>query len=494
MKKSSLLLLASALLLTTGCETSSNVSSNDTSSVSAARKSTFSSYWLADVTISSSSLNISYQLDYSLNHVFYISSNDGSILYVRKNSGGVASICLNEHNEVVSEDVLGKNFDSRFANPFSTWEFGQELTSDDKSKLMSILFEEVCPLKGSLSSFSVSSNSITFEVNAAGDKYLVKSDISASSEEKANANISPIGESQASKALDAKLSKLKEGNFTLKVSENGKEVKTILSLSDRMLVDGTTGYLKDESGYKILNVSGGKVTQKSVSNDTYTSLTADFDVSGAIFEGNKLNSLADPTLIAPHFSLKEINGYLENKLFSSIDSSGEDFSISFAYLNSNVTLDFSSIGSTTLPVDLTKITVEKTWKNQYPEIAILGEEYYGDDFSSLPYFFSISKWIVDSKSATKKTINLKLECDKDSGEISTSFITAYISKVTKAGFAWYTSDQIKALDAYSIGGDGDSENDHFFECGKILVEVYDATNDQYVEENAVYIWLSPLGE
>lgn len=393
--------------------------------------------------------------------------------FVEKNaSGGVSTKSLNAKNEIEESVQPGLSYDEKYMNPFvDLVPEGEEVTeinlaSENKMTEKGVKF-------GSLIGLSNSGTYTSFEMKIVDlDKKAPTLKVTASMSDGAGSigtitysivfseyanhlgKLAPLKETDDSKKIDTLIGKMQANNYTIEIKNADKVEVTYFVNQDRIYkqIAGqkSFGFLKTSSGYQALDVSvDGVVTESSTSTDPFSSLLADYDFSGTIFNKKEDGSYVLNDYLPSHNALNA-NFELAGALNSYMTNQSSDFTFlidesSFAVKNNlgddkDYTLTWKNFGNTTLPVDLTKITVVKSWTSEAPDVWNKMTTVLGKDFS-FPYLDPGEKktWAVDTNAGDNY-------CSVYVGGLTTQSIPAQISAYEKvlldAGFTKLTNSQI----------------------------------------------------
>ena len=429
---------------------------------------------------------------------------DDAAFYEKTATGGYDRVRLDETNEVIHEPQLG-SFADQFPNPFARIKESIDLiTSEGKLTELGEAFADTIGLDTTLTFTQA-----TLEFEGEGAKVALVTDSATqvemvfSSDASSDLRLSPLPETEESKQIDKTLSLLEPKNYTVTLTQSGKEKAKAEVQGDRLLfADGTStkGYVKTENGYKTLNVDGGVVSQDSVTTDAFGSLLPDFDFSGAIFQEEKLTYLVKSADVLPHFAFKPIATTFKNKTIQSLKATDTSLVLTFDKEGSvPYVLTIDQIGTTKLSVDLDKVTILKTWESEAPKIDSEMKQIMD---TPIPYWDCGYTWFTegDYYNFVPETKLLETGFEAKTVDEAEAQFSAYAQLLRDKGFVELNQADLTALSSAFFCPIGDYDfngfaHDRFFLAGPMIVEIcYGDPNyliSSWDESPRCYLCISP---
>ncbi len=450
------------------------------------------------------SQNILASIDFAADHVTYVSEGYQEFYFEKASNGGVKQKSLNIDNEIVTKTLTGVLFDERFANPFANIEEESktvELSIDGAfnelgESFYSALLGNWLPLSGEPSDITAN---LTFEGGAALEMTCSFLDVACSfsfsflnPSKYTEKRIAPLPESEESQKLAEALNKIKEGNYTYRVYCNEDVYGTYKVDKNKFLYvnknDKETGYLKSDSGYKILEVrSDGKAYLKESKSSTFSSLLPSFSFATELIEGGALANIANP-LNAQIIESLAINGlsFSSEAILSKIALNDDGYlEIDISDGKKEYEIHIEDVGQTAITPDLENY-IEDGWAIKEPTIysdllALLGED------MQIPYFDIGGTWNIDNFQNTAEVKMLSLSSDSfDEENEGLATLKEYVKKLRSIpSFNEFSEDDWGDYAPYPSGGGYGSENDFAFHINEqFYLEV--AYADDYFGGYAFY--------
>ncbi len=426
--------------------------------------------------------------------------------------GGVNLATLDEHNEKSTETVLGEQFDEAFPNAFvnlaadhaneNEVDLAANNTLNDLGKSFVKLFLKGAPLK----EITEATGSISFNESVAlamtlKDVEGANATLTATFADPASyraTKLEVLPETDTSKALKAALDSIKTDNYTVKVKEDETVKETLFVNSDRLLdiKDAESkGYLKTETGYKVLAVDGETVKEDGTSTDLFSSLLPDYDFAGEVIINGSVSPLVDEDDVLTHLQFATLSSYFQNADMQTLALTADKKALVLTLKNGDktTTCEWSNIGETTLPVDITKITQEKTWASEYPAIDEHIKTIFGNDFV-LPYWDAGYEWDDDyTENAQTLTLTFTSKSESEAADLT----TIYAMVMKNAGHEELLGsgrseleEYMDSYDFYPMGSMSDFSHYHIYAYDGKIVEVYDEDRDGILEDGQAAITIS----
>ncbi len=423
--------------------------------------------------------------------------------YEKDSDGGVINKKLSDKNKIIETPILGNDFaSSTYSNYLS--KLGVSLNKDGKELIKEEYKDNLNIFNNQLSNnltsdgefkdtyFEINSDVLTYhsEVNKNNITYTIDATFLSKDKEETK-KLKILDETETSKKANNLFNKLKENNYTISLNSGDTLLSKIYVNKEDIYVDNQKdddlGYYKIDSGYQVVKVKGETISNSETSTDKFTSLLADFDVSGEIFVGETEFNVSKyvKDSVINHF---ETIG-LENLIYddSSYLFTDDNLIIKSKTLSSNYEITFYDINSTTLPINIRNITSSKSWKDESS-----GNNTIQDEIETLigkganiPYFDTGSTWTCDVYSTY-----LDMYSGDVSEEDADKLVLAYCDKLVKAGFKKYSEDEMSQAESdgwfYPMVGVGSSDylfdyNDSFY------LEVYNCYETGYLSGVGLYI-------
>ena len=516
MKKRNLIIALGALTILTSCgendsSTSTPIGTNEENLKASDFATKFNAKVNASIKKGTTNVDGDYTIDYASDHVSYISVDAKGQFFEKDSNGGVNLATLDEHNEKSTETVLGEQFDEAFPNAFvnlaadhaneNEVDLAANNTLNDLGKSFVKLFLKGAPLKeiteatGSISFNESVALAMTLKDVEGTLATLTATFVKPTSYQETKLKTLP--ETDESKALKVALDKIKEGNYTVKIKEGEAIKETLYVNSDRLLDvedNETKGYLKTETGFKVLAVDGETVKEDGTSTDLFSSLLPDYDFAGEVIINGSVSPLVDEDDVLTHLQFATLSSYFQNADMQTLALTADKKALVLTLKNGDktTTCEWSNIGETTLPVDITKITEAKTWESEgYTEIGNYLKAILGND-ADLPYWDTGAEWTIEAHSDTEGTLTISSEISSE--DERTNLVGAYASLMKKAGYSELTEEDRKDLDnagLYLMGTWTDFTSYHTYAISSSIVEIFDNGKDEYMPLDSVSIIVSP---
>lgn len=428
----------------------------------------------------------------------------GAYFYEAGDDGALIEKTLDKKNTIVSEAVLGETFaDSDFSILLDDFEvaLNADGQADVDSAKMNIAqkfnYQLTAEITGTLvpdsAYFTVGEDSLSYHsviVNGTSS-LIIDSVLTPLTEER----LSTFASSDNAIKFNNILTSLKGNNYTATVKRIDEVVEVVYLKGTDLYIDekgsSNYGYYATDAGYQAVkvNTETSKVTLDSPSTNKFSTLIADFDVAGEIFEG-EAGALKPSALVDGNADQSFVTKGLEDFI-----GSNSTFSIENDVLRIDTSIDgvaysvtFSDIGSTVLPLDIHDVTTEKTWADEEVDynFAEVMEIIFGPDFK-LPYFDTGYAWTYIDYFEDEDYIDMSCE-DVPESEVA-GLIASYTQILKNAGFTELSADEIDALGIYAVGG---GNVDYFYDLGNgYIAEVYDAYETGYLNGIGLYIHTKP---
>ncbi len=298
-----------------------------------------------------------------------------------------------------------------------------------------------------------------------------------------------------SQKLDALFEKLKLNNYTVETKENDNIIETIFVDKNQIYSRNSSnnmGYLQTDTGYLSLLVdkSETNVSLNSQFNEDFSSLLANFNISGKVFKKNDNSFTPQPDInnAIEAFQLIKAKDYLVN---NGLTLTYTDASLSLScqpILNDNIyEITFKEIGTTTIPVDLTNYNSKTSWANEDEELAQAIIELLGS-LDILPYFDTGHGWNYFDYSADDY-LEICSEGDEAIGgmpeEEAAQLKLEYAQILKDVGYRKMTSEEIENLSFYYCE---DPDAQQVYDLGNgFACEVYDSYADSWGMGIGLYI-------
>ena len=518
MKKRNLIIALSAMTLLTSCgedePSDSTLSETTGSSLKASDFATkFNAKVNASIKKGEEDIGGDYNIDYAADHVSYWTLDAKGQFFEKDSNGGVNLATLDEHNEKSSETVLGEKFDDAFPNVFATLatthasEKEVDLAVNNALNDLGTSFVKLFLKNAPLEAVTEATGSISFNENvalamtlkdAAGtDVTLTATFVDPASYQETKLETLP--ETDASKALKTALDSIKEGNYTVKVKEGETVKETLYVNSDRLLVtEGTSskGFLKNETGYDAVLVSGDEIAEDGSSTDTFSSLLPDYDFASEVFVDGSVSPLVDEEDVLTHLQFTVLTSYYQNAEIQSLKLANDKKSMVLTLENAGKTTSFewSNIGTTALSVDISNVTVKKTWASAgYKEIDTQFKAAFGTN-TFIPYWDIGLDWDIDT-AYTESNKNMTVSAYDFDEEADSDAVALYADKMKKAGYKELTEEERKSLKEQNgnlVGGLNDFVDYHIYHVNNSIVEIIkDDSLAMYGEPTTYSIYVSP---
>lgn len=300
--------------------------------------------------------------------------------------------------------------------------------------------------------------------------------------------IQPFLENEDSKKFDAIFERLKNQNYTVEIKSSKEEIiETIFVNSSQIysrFKNDNKGYLKTNDGYITLAINDNEtqVHLNSESTDSFTSLHANFNLSGAILRKDHSDFVVSSGVnqVLNAFSLVHAKDYLSNNLLK-FNCTSDELSIMTKNLNSETyVLTFKNIGQTILPVDLSNYNAKNSWEDENPALAAALQSLF-NDFNVLPYFDTGYGWNYFDYDENYSTIEIFSE-DVPEFDCPNMKMT-YAELLANQGYKKLTQEEIETLDWVNA-----ETNQQIYDLGNgFACEVYDGYNDSYMSGLVLYI-------
>lgn len=489
MKKSNIIIALSAALLLAGCGEQNQGGGEPLSASDFAKK--FNAH-----------VNLTYKegtyeeqrpldVDFGEDHISFLGGSYGSVFYEKTSNGGVNFVSLDVHNVKQSKTVLGETYAESFPNVFTTIASGhkdeKEVALAENNQLNDVgetflkTFSKIAPItniKEATGSIAFNENvTLNLTLKNESDATFIFAATFGKPSEYEETKLSVLPETEASKALKAKLDTIKEGNYTVKVKEGETEKATLYVNSDRLLMDkeGTQkGFLKTDTGYKVLAVSGTTVSEEGSSTDLFSSLLPDYDFAPEVIVNDVVSPLVEDGDPIEHlnFPVYPVTSFDSE----SVKTTDSGLVLTLTDNNVTTTFEWSNIGTTTLPVDISNISVKKTWASEgYADIDAGLKAILGSDID-LPFWdLGDLEWTIDDSGTTPGSSLLLAAYFDDDTEV-TDAVAAYASEMEEAGYIELTETEREDLaDAgfYLYCDDtSDFENYHVYPVKSSIIEIY----------------------
>lgn len=427
------------------------------------------------------SQNILVSIDFAADHVTYASEGYQEFYFEKASNGGVKQKSLNIDNEIVTKTLTGVLFDERFANPFAnieeeskTIELSIDGAFNDLGKsFYSALLGNWLPLSGEPSDITAN---LTFEGGAALEMTCSFLDVACSfsfaflaPSNYSEKRIASLPESEESQKLAETFDKIKEGNYTYRVYCNEDAYGTYKVDKNKFLYTNKagmeTGYLKSDSGYKILEVkSDGKAYLKESKSATFSSLLPTFSFAPELIRGGALANIANPLTaqVIDSLAIKGLSFSSEAILSRIAWNEGDYLEIGVSDGKKEYEIDIEEIGKTAITPDLENY-IEDGWAIKEPTIysdllALLGED------MKIPYFDIGGTWNIDNFQNTAEVKMLSLSSDSfDDENEGLATLKEYVKKLRSiSSFSEFNEDDWADYAPYPSGGGYGSENDFAF--------------------------------
>ncbi len=517
MKKRNLIIALGALTILTSCgENDSSASTPIGTSEESLKASDFAEKFNAKVNASikkgTTNVDGDYTIDYASDHVSYISVDAKGQFFEKDSNGGVNLATLDEHNEKSTETVLGEQFDEAFPNAFVNLaadhanENEVDLATNNALNDLGKSFVKLLLKNAPIKEITEATGSISFNESVAlamtlKDVEGTLATLTATFTEPSSYQETKLGtlpETDASKVLKKALDSLKEGNYTVKVKEGETVKDTLYVNSDRLLITegaSSKGFIRSETGYDAVLVSGDEIAEDGSSTDTFSSLLPDYDFASEVIINGSVSPLVDEDDVLAHLQFATLSSYYQNADIQSLALSDDKKTLVLTLENGGKTTSFewSDIGKTTLPVDISKITQEKTWASEYPAIDEHIKTIFGNDFV-LPYWDSGYEWSDDyTENAQTLTLTFTSKSESEAADLT----TIYAMVMKNAGHEELLGsgrseleEYMDSYDFYPMGSMSDFSHYHIYAYDGKIVEVYDEDRDGILEDGQAAITIS----
>lgn len=317
----------------------------------------------------------------------------------------------------------------------------------------------------------------------------------ASKDDEIVKKIKVYDETTDSQNLDALFLKLKANNYTVEIQEDENLIETVFVDENQIYSrnqQNNMGYLQNESGYVSLLVNQQEtlVTLNAEFSDPFTSLLANFNLSGCVFQkqNDTFSVYSDVGNVLDAFQLIQVKDYLTNNHFTltytdnSLTLSNQPIMTDTTY-----TVTFKDIGSTSIPVDLTNYSTKNSWADESEELAQTITELLGS-LDVLPYFDTGHGWNYFDYSEGEY-LEILSEGDESIGGMpdneSAQLKLDYAQILSDAGYRKMTSDEIENLSWYYCE---DPDAQQVYDLGNgFACEVYDSYVDSWGYGIGLYI-------
>ena len=421
----------------------------------------------------------SYVLDYATDHVSMVFGEQTQGYYYKKGkTGALERLYINEENEVSSDKVDEVMFDGSFTNVFGEVGETTDLTLVEDGGLNQLgekFLATFAPFWSDggysdvVASVSIGKEFVfSFKAKEDSKEFELKATLVDASNYR-NYTLSPLEETEESKGIAAIIAKLKENNYTCTLKQGGT-IKGVYYLNPTALlkVKGKEkeGFVKTETGYSNVTIKDDIPTYGTSSSDSFSSLLPSFEFAPEIIVDGEI----EKNVYASNLSRVFLFGAERktNVQFSSFLATSDTFEYVLGEGEDALTISYSNIGKTTLPIDILNIKVSN-WKDTNEEVhqffvAILGENYNLPAWSDLDWSVTVGK---DNSFLT-------LDASVDDDEEGESSIKAYIQKLdgTPGLTRWTDEEWNNVKDDIETGVHSDGTDEIYHINDKYSLQVY----------------------
>lgn len=493
MKKKLLFVLGlSSLLVLAGCGeegTKSDDSSNKQEEAVSFKDfaENFNAKVVQKVVTDSQEESASYLFDYAADHVSLVFDGAYDNYYFKKGkTGALEGLSLNEENEVVAE-TSDINFDEYFPNVFKEIDATTDLTlaKDGKftelgGKFLSTFF----PFAASKDRYTEVTASMTTgkdfvfscKAKTTSEQIEVQATLLAPSEYQ-NCVLSPLAETEESKTIATTIEKLQAKNYTCTVKKGGV-VNTTYYLNPTALLivegDQKQGIVKTDDGYSTVVIKNDIPFSGTSSSNSFSSLLPSFEFAPEIIVNGEIAKGVHSSNLSRIFLFND-DGRVGELKIGSFKTTSTSFEYVVGEEENALTLSFSDIGNTTLPIDISKPQVSN-WKDTNEKVHdffvnILGENY------NIPAW-SDYEWEV---TVNNESSFITLEASVDDDGEGTASVKAYIRKLdSMPNLTRWTDEEWKNVGSTIETGDHSEGTDELYHINdEYSLQVYFCADEWY---------------
>ena len=496
MKKKLLLVLGlSSLLVLAGCGgegNSSDTKGNDSSSKQEEAVSfkdfaeKFNAKVVQKVVVDSQEESASYLFDYAADHVSIVFDGDYDNYYFKKGkTGALEGLSLNEENEVVTK-TTDEKFDDHFPNVFKEIDGTTDLTLAKDGKFTELggkFLSTFLPFSASEDSYSDVTASMTtgkdfvfsFQAKTTSEQIEVQATLLAPSEYK-NYVLSPLAETEESKGIATTIEKLQAKNYTCTVKKGDILNATYyLNPTALLIVQGDLkqGFVKTDDGYSTVVIKNDAPFSGTSSSNSFSSLLPSFEFAPEIIVNGKIAKGVHSSNLSRIFLFD--NDRKDDLKIGSFKMTSASFEYVVGEGEDALTISFSNIGNTTLPIDILNPRAEN-WENTNLKVHQFLSRIAGDDYD-IPAWKGIN-WDLYPGFNPETATNLSLTYDVSDVDDALASLHKYIELLDKTSLKkWGDADYLKASSMVDPSMHDDGNLEIYYINSDYCLEVYYAEED-----------------